>query len=728
MARSLPLLNPQYDLWLVLVSLLIAAFASFVALDLARRVRDPDRRVAFAWGAGGSVTLGTGIWAMHFVGMIAFSLPIELGYGYVLTALSWVAAVAVSGLALALASSERLTAGRLAAGAVVMGAGICAMHYTGMAALDMQPGIVWDPLWLGLSVLIAVAASAAALTIFAWMRSVEARHARRAQMAAALVMGLAIGGMHYSGMAAANFPAGSVCLSAGALGGGALAVWVFGATAALLLVTLLTSMLDGRLRGHSARLALSLQAANAELVAANAELKTLAFRDPLTGLANRLLFEDRLQHAVARVDRLGDAQRLAVLYVALDGFKPINGSLGHARGDQVLRETARRLREVVRESDSVARVGGDEFVLALETTNADDGSALARRIIEAIGAPQDLAGRRFSVSASVGVALYPDDGGADKLLAYASTAVYAAKRAGGGHCVRFGPDMVDPSLEQFGLQQDLRHAVAKGQLTLHYQPKVDARSGTVQGLEALLRWQHPTLGAVSPAVFIPLAEQFGMIAALGDWVIDEACRQMGEWAAAGQRQRVAINVSAHQLHQQGLVAHIEQALQRHGLDVADLLCEITESHWMDDLALRSQVFEDFERLGVFLSIDDFGTGHSSLSRLRHLPASQLKIDRSFVADLNTGPEAQTLIKAIVAMAHALGLRVVAEGVETEAQRALLAQLGCDELQGYLIARPMRAADVPAWVAAQAARTAPARPASAQGSADEVQPVLPEVQL
>jgi diguanylate cyclase (GGDEF)-like protein len=732
-------LQPHYDLRLVVVSVLIASLAAYVALDLARRVRSRDPVVVLCWGVGGSVAMGTGIWAMHFIGMMAFSLPFTLGYTFGMTALSWLAAVAVSGVALTLANCRVLGLMRLALGSLVMGAGICAMHYTGMAALDLAPGIVWDVGLVAASAAVAVAASAAALVIFFWLRHRIGAHGRAWQAAAAVFMGLAIAGTHYTGMAAAGFPAGMLCLSANALGANSLSGIVIVATATLLLLTLFTSMLDGSLRDRATRLAARLQAANDELHAANVELKALALRDPLSGLPNRLMFEDRLRQAVARADqarhsRDGGHDRLAVLFIDLDGFKPVNESLGHTQGDQVLRDTAGRLRGVARGSDTVARVGGDQFVLMMASTGGrEDCITLARRIVDVLGEPLQVGHRCFSISASVGIVIYPDNGSADRLLAHAEAAMCAAKRAGGGTWAFFEPHMVAGALEQLSLQTDLRQAIEQGQLHLHYQPKVDARSGALTGLEALLRWQHPQRGAVSPALFIPIAERFGLIGALGDWVIEEACRQMGAWAAAGTPLRVAVNLSVHQLRQDDLAGRIEKALQRHGIAPADLLCEVTESAAMDDLHDSRLAFEGLLRIGVFLSIDDFGTGHSSLSYLRRLPARQLKIDRSFVGDLESSADARAIVQAVLGMAHALGLRVVAEGVETAGQRDILVALGCDELQGYFFARPMAPDALPAWLARRAAAGQAADPASAVSGpsdgerfADEVEPVLAEV--
>jgi diguanylate cyclase (GGDEF)-like protein len=386
-----------------------------------------------------------------------------------------------------------------------------------------------------------------------------------------------------------------------------------------------------------------------------------------------------------------------VLFVDLDGFKPVNDSFGHDSGDLVLRQTAARLRATVRGADTVARVGGDEFLVLMEdVAHPADGVALARRVIEAVSRPIELQQRTLQISCSIGIVVYPDDGQAERLVAHADAAMYAAKRAGGATWAMFESGMDAGALEQLSLANDLRHALERGELLLHYQPKVDAQHGTICGVEALLRWQHPARGMVSPATFVPIAERFGLIGQLGAWVIDEACRQMQQWADAGARIRVAINLSVHQLREDGLVQHVDAALRRHHLHASQLLCEITESVAMDDLAATQRTFGGLGRLGVYLAIDDFGTGYSSLACLRQLPARQLKIDRSFVRDLETSEAARSVVDAVIHLSHRLGLVVVAEGVETRGQRDLLRDMGCDQYQGYLFARPMPADELLDW--------------------------------
>ena len=710
-------LPTRYDSWVVLTSVLIASFASYVALDLAKRVRSTDAQLARIWWLGGSLAMGTGIWSMHFTGMLAFSLPgVELGYTTLATLLSWCAGVAVSAVALAVAARGRLGGRPLALGSGAMAIGICAMHYIGMAALDMAPGIVWNPLLVVASVAIALVASAAALALFFWLRNVSERHGIALQLLAALVMGSAISGMHYTGMLAASFPDGSLCLSAGQLSGSRLGATVVVASVLLLAVTQFTSVLDARMQDRANRLAQSLSDTNAKLLSTMDELRKQAFIDSLTGLPNRVLFEDRLAHAVARcrqADRHRDGpspstHELAVLFVDLDGFKPVNDSLGHAAGDTVLKQVAARLLHEVRPADTVARIGGDEFVLLLEDVNGlDDAAALAGRLVGQLAQPIEVAHTTVEVRASIGLVVYPHQGDEGKLMAQADAAMYAAKRAGGNTYALFKPHMSSGADDQIALLSDLRHAVDRGELRLHFQPKIDARRGHVSGFEALLRWQHPERGMVSPTVFIPIAERFGLIGQIGSWVIDEACRQMRVWSAQGLKLRVAINLSAQQLHQDDLADRIRHALERNGIGPSRLSCEITESVAMQDVDSTRRAFDALVRLGVQLSIDDFGTGHSSLGYLRSLPATQLKIDRSFVKDIDTLDDARAIVDAVIHLAHALGLRVVAEGVETEGQRDMLLALHCDEMQGYLYAKPMPADAVPRWLSD--ARPAPAAP-------------------
>jgi diguanylate cyclase (GGDEF)-like protein len=709
--NDLSFLAAGHDPWVVLASVAVAILASYVTLDLSLKVRTPEGGVNRMWWIAGSLVMGTGIWSMHFVGMLALSLPMEIGFTTLLTFISWLAAVGASVIALGVASGGRYSRRSVALASVAMGAGICAMHYVGMAALDMQPGIVWDWRLVAASAAIAVAASAAALRIFRLLQRVEARRRFALQVLAATLMGAAICGMHYTGMAAASFPAASVCLSADALGGRSLGAAIAVATGVLLLGTLLASILEARLQRVARLLSQSLQESNARLQSANDELLQRALSDPLTGLPNRKLFEDRLRQAVLRLERVNQkavVEQLAVMFVDLDGFKPVNDSFGHGAGDQILIATAQRLITEARPGDTVARVGGDEFLLLLEGLDAiEDCVQVANRILRAFAQPFALADRQLRISCSIGIAMHALRGDPEKLVAHADAAMYAAKRTGGSSLAFFEPHMAIDTADHLQLQSDLRQALEDNQFELYYQPKIHGRRHRMSGLEALVRWNHPRLGIVGPDTFIPLAERFGLIVRLGHWVINEACRQVAAWSTEGRHMRVAVNLSVHQLRETSLVDSVEEALRRYGLLGSQLICEITESVAIQEREVTTRTFEGLARIGVHLSIDDFGTGYSSLSQLRDLPARQLKIDRSFVKDIESKEDARAVVEAVIKLAHALRLTVVAEGVETQGQRDVLLGLGCDELQGFFYARPMRANAVLGWSLDEAAGLAPA---------------------
>lgn len=627
--------------------------------------------------------MGTGIWSMHFVAMLAFSLPIRLGYDPSVTVLSWLAAVIVSWLALRTASRTEVTQKQIAVAGVAMGAGICAMHYTGMFAMQMNPGIVWDMAWVAISVAIAISASFAALLIFFWMRTRKGHSVIVWHSAAATVMGFAISGMHYSGMQAAGFPTGSICMSASALDNTWFALLIAGGAFSLLLITLIMSILDARMQSRTAILASSLQEANTHL-------QRIAFLDGLTQLPNRMLLADRLEQAIARSARDGDI--VALLFVDLDGFKTVNDSLGHQAGDNVLKEIATRMKLVIRANDTVARIGGDEFVVLVE--RAEDRTALAmlaQRIETVVSAPLLLEPNEVQLSASIGIAIFPDDASdAVQLLAHADAAMYNAKEAG-KNTHRFHD--AASTVSAAGLLADLRDlrlALERDEFELFYQPKLTSDGMDLLGVEALIRWHHPQRGLVPPNDFIPIAERFGLIVQIGAWVIEEACRQMRVWLDYGWDIPVAVNVATQQLRQLDIVEQIGRSLTAHRIDPRQLTLELTESGAMDDAPQTLQLLGRLEKLGVKIAIDDFGTGYSSLSYLRQFCVDELKIDGSFVQDVEHSEDARSIVSAVVKLAHSLNMRVIAEGVETLAQRKFLASMHCDELQGYFFSRPLPA--------------------------------------
>jgi diguanylate cyclase (GGDEF)-like protein len=446
------------------------------------------------------------------------------------------------------------------------------------------------------------------------------------------------------------------------------------------------------LEAHVESLEQVITARTEKLEAANLQLRHLATHDALTGLPNRVLLDDRLAQAIAHADR--DAQAFAVLMLDLDRFKLINDSFGHRSGDMVLNEVARRLQGLVRSIDTVARVGGDEFVLVVSPAVRADAEEIGKRANEALCAPIQLEGVDLRISSSIGIAFYPTDGGsAESVLAHADAAMYCAKERGRNNYQCFGPGMKSVALERVSLESELHQALKLEQFELFYQPKVDTASGDIHSAEALIRWRHPQRGLLPPMQFIPLAEECGLIHEIGAWVLREACRQCAVWQRAGQLPlRVAVNVAASQFRRGDLFDVVRGALQESQLDPRFLEIELTESAVMTNPEDSAAILEQLSRMGVLVSVDDFGTGYSSMSYLRRFPIDKLKIDRSFITDLTTRADDASIVQAIVSLAHSLRLKVVAEGVETLEQLKFLQSVGCDQYQGYHFSPPLPATE------------------------------------
>jgi diguanylate cyclase (GGDEF)-like protein/PAS domain S-box-containing protein len=440
------------------------------------------------------------------------------------------------------------------------------------------------------------------------------------------------------------------------------------------------------------------------------QLEHLAYHDSLTDLPNRVLFRDHVERAIARARRSGDG--VAVLFIDLDDFKLVNDSFGHAVGDELLREVARRMRAMVRDADVVARQGGDEFLVLIADIRDADGeskedvaraaaSALAQRIRDVLAVPMVLSGVEVDVSASIGISTHPHDAeDADALLKGADVAMYEVKANGrDGHGVCTPTD--GGALARLSLAGRLRRAVEREEFVLHYQPLVELASGQMLGVEALIRWQHPERGLLGPAEFIPLAERTGAIVRVSEWVIEEACRQSREWRAAGLDLYVSVNLPARFWRLTAMQAVLE-TIESFGVSPNQLMIEITESAAMEHPENNEAIIEELRRRGIALAIDDFGTGHSSLARLNQLAFTTLKIDRSFIADLPHDPGAAVLVRSIIQLALSLGLHPVAEGIETAEQRAFLLEHGCAFGQGYYFSRPLPAAEIAGYTPLPAA--------------------------
>jgi len=660
------------------MGLLVVLLGTYVSIDVGQRVLRRSAGERLPWLLAATAALSTALWATAVLGVAQMLAGPDAGFDAQLAAAAAGAAVVLALPALHWSFSPGASRMRRVAGAATLGAAAVATQILALGAAAQTLAIGWNP---GLLVLAWLAASSG----FGWglhaIRSTsQTQVSPPRQAAAAVIMGGGVLAAHGLAVAAASLPAlGGAASEAGIASATMTMLASVGATE-LLLVMLLASAIETRLRSR--------------LEKVRSELQAQAHRDDLTGLPNRVSFEGTLAQAQHLAD--GQQTQVALLVIALDGFKHVNEAFSHQLGDRLLQRVAQRLRAIA-QPHCVARLGSDEFLMLLHCEpSTQQVLPLAAQVIDSVSQPFKLDGREIGIGCSIGLAFYPQHGSMSALIANAGVAMRAAKSAGGATYSIFDARMVVDTRGQAELLRDLRLALSHSQLELYYQPKIHAPTAQITGVEALLRWHHPQRGTISPNVFIPMAERSGLIDSLGAWVIDEACRQARVWRDQGLRMRVAINLSAHQLRQRDLPQRISAALTRHQINPDLLTCEITESVAMEDTEATARIFSDLDTVGVHISIDDFGSGYSSLAYLRKLPASELKIDRSFVLDLASSEEARKIAGAVVQLAQALKLKVVAEGVETDEQYQILRQLGCDELQGFLFAKPMSAKALGQW--------------------------------
>jgi diguanylate cyclase (GGDEF)-like protein/PAS domain S-box-containing protein len=762
----------DHDLRLVALAALVCALASLTAVNLLHHVRRSDRSSRVAWLGVAAVSTGFGIWATHFIAMLAFSPSLPTAYNISLTTISLVAAVTLTGIGLGAALLLGLAFAPWIGGALV-GGGIAVMHYTGMAAFEVAGFITWNPTLVAVSILLGALLGAASL--FVALR----KPSPMSKLMGALLLTLAICSHHFTAMGAvAITPDPSIALSPSSIRIEWLAIGVAFVSLSILLLAVVALWLDIRERrraflemerlrdltdaaveglvlcdgdtivtvnqsfvrmtglksehivgqslatwipdsskrdklfgslgqavetelrnGDGALLPVELIARRIDyngtphnVIAfrdlrdrrnAEAQIRYLAHHDPLTGLDNRASFDHRLDREI-RLHRRTKRQ-MALLCLDLDGFKEVNDLYGHATGDRVLQDIAKHLSSVLVDGQMLARLGGDEFaIIAPHVPDPAQVGQLAETILKSLkwdeeGVPAGL------VSVSIGIALYPSDGkDRTELLSGADAALYRAKTEGKGTYRFFEAAMGAQIRERRSIEHDLRSAIANDELSLAYQPKAQVDTGEVNGFEVLLRWNHPTRGNFPPSLFIPIAEESGLILKIGEWVMREACREAATWL---RPLSIAVNVSALQLTSDGFVEIVQRTLSETGLSADRLEIEITETALIRDPNRALQTLQKLKALGVNIAMDDFGTGYSSLSNLRAFPFDKIKIDRSFIQAVHTNPQAAAIVRAVLGLGRGLGLPVVAEGVETSEELRFLGLEGCTEAQGYLFGRP-----------------------------------------
>ncbi|WP_035408202.1 bifunctional diguanylate cyclase/phosphodiesterase [Bacillus sp. SJS] len=793
----------MYNIPLVILSVIIAVTASFAALNVSIKINKAKPLARYIWLASGAFAMGLGIWAMHFVAMLALHLSMPVSYDYQIVVISIIPAIIASGLALYVIS-RKTAAGtiRITVSALLMAIGIVSMHYTGMAAMKMAATIQYDPIIWGLSAIIAFITSVVALYL---LQFVSQNHRKpgiwRIKAGSALIMGIAIAGMHYTGMAAAKFTPHShhIMSKEAAIDNTLLAYSIAFCMLVIFGIVFISMFVDQRFEHQSIqserKFRSVFESANDAIILADSrgviiswnqgaermfgykelevtgqklqmiipdkfkeahqrgmdrylstkeervvgqtveleglnkngnefpielslaswkedqeiyfssiirditerkktemKINQMVYRDALTDLPNRLLLNDRLSSAMDQA--AANQQQIGIMFMDLDRFKNINDTLGHDAGDQLLIEVAKRIKASLDKSDTVSRQGGDEFIILLPHTSTAEVTKKAQTVIDLFSRSITIKDIELFVTPSIGIAMYPADGrDIDSLVKNADTAMYRVKEDGKNNFQFYAPSMNEIVSKKMQLENGMRKALKQNEFRVVYQPQVEVATGKIIGVEALLRWHHPEWGVISPAEFIPIAEETGLILPIGEWVLHEACLQNKTWQQNGyQPLRMAVNISSRQFQQSNLVEMVRDTLTKTGLHPSFLELELTESIIQDSNHAVHKM-QQLRDMGIHLSIDDFGTGYSSLSYLKTFPINTLKIDQTFTRNIYTDPKDASLVDTIINMAHNLNLKVIAEGVETEEQLQFLETKNCNEAQGYYFSRPISAEDL-----------------------------------
>lgn len=654
----------SYNYYIVALSVLIAILASYSTLNITSKISNSSRKQKYFWLLSGSVVMGSGIWSMHFIGMLSFHLHTSMKYDVWLTLFSLVASTVSSFIALYITMPKNINMFKIALGGLFMGSGIVAMHYIGMKAMIMPYELSYDPVLVAASIVIALIASYAALFLFIRFRNQSS--SSWIKWLSAIIMGIAICGMHYTGMKAAKFYTHSEMTHHSQT---IEPILLYGVTITIIIILLVSwgAMFFDR-----------------------NVLEKMAYQDTLTELPNR--------HQMNRFfEKNVGFQNIGVLFIDLDQFKAINDTLGHDIGDLLVKEVAVRLRHFVKKDQHVFRIGGDEFLFIVENCEQERAEQLAKNILQVIKKVYHIEGNELYITSSIGISVGSiENSHSSVLLKKADTAMYRAKRLGKNRYCVYTDEMGIKEVRKMELEKDIRLALENKQFYLVYQPKWNVKENRLYGFEALLRWEHPKLGTISPSEFIPVAEETGYIVSITRWVLEEACIQCKEWQTKGIIYPVSVNLSIRLFQLDSLSEWVHTILEKAKLEPHLLELEITESMVLHDVNDVIFQLHNIRSLGVKVSMDDFGTGYSSIGLLDLIPIDTLKLDRLFTHDLDK-PSKRAIINAIVLMAENLGLEVIAEGVEKQEHVESLTQLGCHVMQGYFYSKPMKGIEVDKWI-------------------------------
>jgi diguanylate cyclase len=784
----------SYDLSLVILSIIVAISASSIALDISSRLNVASGVARTIWLLTGTLVMGLGIWSMHFIAMLALNMSIQVTYNAPIVIISIIPALISCGIAFYMTSKQIVKTTQLLIGAFFIGTGIISMHFIGMEAMQMKAEIFYNPYLWSLSVIIAYITSLAALYLLFFLR--EMTKFQWKKIGSAIIMGFAISGMHYTGMAAAMFhPTHQQHHMMGASLNNILLAYGIGIGMLMILgLTLIFVFVDRRLKAQSVELEKKFQSviesANDAIILTDKmgtvtywnkganqlfeftkeevvgqdiqiiiperykephrkgmerylstkiphvvgktvelyglkkdgsefpiemslatwqtekdiyfssiirditerklseeKINSLVYLDPLTDLPNRRLLYDRLA-SVLDQSRI-NMQILSILFISLDRFKLINDTFGHQTGDLLLVDVTKRLKGCITKTDTLSRVGGDEFILLLTNTDYVETAKHAKEILDVLNKPFHLNGHDMFISSSIGISMFPSNGkDRETLIKNADLAMSRIKEQGKNAFQFFTPEMNETISRKTKLEIGLRKGLEQEEFNIYYQPQIEIKTGSLIGVEALIRWNHSELGFISPAEFIPLAEESGIIVDIGEWVIQKACNQNKLWQKSGFPPfRVAVNISARQFSQSNLTEIVNKALTDSGLDPKYLELELTESIIQNSKSAISTMHK-LKSMGIHLSIDDFGTGYSSLSYLKQFPIDTLKIDQYFTRNIQEDVKDAALVDTIIKMAHNFELNVIAEGVETLYQLEFLKNRNCDQAQGYYFSKPL----------------------------------------